>query len=308
MEWQVLASDPADDPASHSGVLQSIEVDDDEKVEDDDVFKIAAPKGVQTKNKAKNQAVASGIMNKNIPTMGAAKAQPEQRLGCPQCMKGELVQKRRDTFRFRETILVCEKVWNSNAKQVGGGCGYTMEINSEPLDGIKNKDDDGDADADSVSVTKVDKATNAAKTNKNRVSKREKTDMDELVAQERENGMQNPHAAAIMVGPPTDKFKEKPKEKIVVDLTSDDELLGIASPPKPTRKLPTPMIGAHAPIVIDDDETKPAAEFDELGSEDELQLIQLADKAEDARDELDEDDELELIEMTDKAAATMAPR
>jgi hypothetical protein len=305
MNWQALASDPADDPAAYSGVLQSIKVDDDEEEKDDDVAIVAAPKRLQTKNDTKNQVVASGTMNNNTPTMGAAKDEPKQRLGCPQCMKGELVERCRDTFRFRETILVCQKAYNSNTKEVGGACGYTMEINSEPLDGI-NKDDDGDG----VSVTKVVKAADAAKANKTRVSKREKTDMDELVAQEREKGMQNPHAAAIMVGPPMDKFKEKPKKKIVVDLTSDDELLGKAPAPvpKPTRKLPTPMIGAHAPIVIDDDEPKPATEFEELSSDDELQLIQLADKAADARDELDEDDELELIEMTDKAAATMASR
>ncbi|KAK4125281.1 hypothetical protein N657DRAFT_689595 [Parathielavia appendiculata] len=310
---EVLASDPADNPAAYSGVAQSIEVDNNEEEDDDDHSIISPSRARKNRTKANSRAAPSGTISKDFRNMDAGKDSSQQKLGCPQCMKGQLVQKCRDTFHFRETVLVCEKVWNGN--EAGGGCGYSMNLGSKPIGGNDDADyHDGD---DDVEITKVVETPDAAKKKDLKhgvtISGRKKKSMDDWIFEERERAMENPFAAAVMAGPPADKIKQKPKRKIVVDLTSDDELLGTSPVRRPkfsagaNHTMVGGAIGAHAPILIeDDDEPKAAAEFEDLGSDDELQLIQLADKAEDARDDLDEDDVLELIQMADKAVATMS--
>ncbi|KAK4102941.1 hypothetical protein N658DRAFT_558008 [Parathielavia hyrcaniae] len=306
---EVLDSDPADDPAVYRdpGVLPSIEFDEEEEEDDDDVLIVSPSKVPKKRTKATGRIAASGIFGKNIQKMDADEDSSQQKLGCPQCMKGKLVQKTRDNLLSLETVLVCEKIWNGD--QASGGCGYTMDLGIEPVGGNKKAAAASTAadDDDEVEITKVVRTPDAKKKQFGvpkptpALKKQKQQTLNDWVAEERDRAMRNPLAAAFMAGPPAEKIKDKPKKKkIVVDLTSDDELPRI-SPSRKAKLANRAMgnaIGPQAPIIIkddDDNKLKPAVEFEDLGSEDELQLIELADKAEDARDELNQNEEPKLI-------------
>jgi hypothetical protein len=138
---------------------------------------------------------------------------------------------------------------------------------------------------------------------------RERKEKYNMIMQERERAMADPLAAAVMVAPAV-----KAKKKVVVDLTEDDdgEFFGIS---RDTPRPPPPgaAIGPYAPIVIEDDEaegastakTTKAAAFDDFGSDDDMELIKLAEQANEAKDELDEHEELELMELADEIESSM---
>ncbi|KAK4155331.1 hypothetical protein C8A00DRAFT_13647 [Chaetomidium leptoderma] len=221
---ELLDSDPADNPAAFSGAAVQSPV-------------VAGGGG----GGDGNTTIAGQGLTASA-NMGNDKTEPK--LGCPQCMVGRLTKKCRDTFNWKETMLVCDKV--RVGKEMVGGCGYKMQIDSDAADdGAKTKADEKKKDG---GHTKPDKKA-----------------LEKLAAEDRAKGLNDPNAAAVLAAP---------GKKIVVDLTEDNELLGIPAPRAPPA---SSMVGAHAPIVIRDD-SEAAAEFDNLDSADELELIQLADQ------------------------------
>ncbi|SPQ19067.1 8ac9bc67-88eb-4467-aafd-c59d3e688eec [Thermothielavioides terrestris] len=255
---------------------------------------------------------------------------PHQRLGCPECMMGQLVQKCKDTFRWRERVLVCEKVWNG--QEWTGGCGYRLEIENGPNDdGVEEKEDGGGQVLGGVAAYRGP----CGKGMQQEQKAKRKEDEDKWLAEKMEKVRNNPLAAAVIAEP------EGSCKKVVVDLTEDEELVGASSQTLPA----TPMeVGGKETIYIEDDspvENHPRVEdspvdagFDELGSEDEMELIKVADRvgnaadrASDSRDDdldeevkfddldeeaelddLDEEDELELMKLADRAAASLPPQ
>ncbi|KAK4041961.1 hypothetical protein C8A01DRAFT_33949 [Parachaetomium inaequale] len=319
---ETLEEDPALNPASYSGSDQApalnmnMDIDGEEEGEEGD-FEIMGQGTVDTPSKLSGgKSIGAGKRRNNNNFKGPGtgtgngRDKPQQNLGCPECMQGRLVKKVKDTFRFNETVLVCEKVWNG--KDVVGGCGYKIDIGRDPVD-----EDDGGAAAaggsrDSATVAEAREKIKQMKKKSAQEIARERKEKYNMIMQERERAMADPLAAAVMVAPAV-----KAKKKVVVDLTEDDdgEFFGI------TRDTPRPppagaAIGPYAPIVIEDDEpeaagaagaakTTKAAAFDDFGSDDDMELIRLAEQANEAKDELDEHEELELMELADEIESSM---
>lgn len=176
---------------------------------------------------------------------------PKQKLGCPGCLKGRLVKKCKDTFNWKQPVLVCEKIWDG--KEVVGGCGYSIDL-----------DNDCAPTTPSAGV-----AGNAAKVVDSKVeeTERKNKDMENWVTQEQQRARNNPQSAAVLAGLVT-KFKKKN----VVDLTKD-----ASDSIKTTSSSVAAMVGAQAPILISDSDSEIAGDFDD---EDEAELMRMADEAE----------------------------
>jgi hypothetical protein len=322
--WTLLDSDPADDPARYNptagataataataavvskGRKRKItEVDEEEEMEDDDDDSHLAnlAKATPTKKRAGRMGAAAKNNNNN------EQDKPQQNLGCPECMVGRLAKKCKDTFSWRDAVLVCEQRWDSKLKKMVGGCGYRMELGDRAAPGsslsINNEDNGGIAAAAAQAAN--DKGN---KTEDREVARQKKKALNQWTAHERQKALKDPQAAAVLAGP-----APKRKKKVLVDLTEgDEELPGLPAPLGPST---SSVIGPHAPIVISDDEQEKAGGFDDgLGSEDELELAQLADQAAAIKkhskgdshkqqvphDDFDDDDELALMELADRTA------
>lgn len=242
-----------------------------------------SPAGGKNLFGSKNSPAGKTLFGNKIPTSG--KDTPQKNIGCPECIHGKLTEKIKSTFSFMETILVCEKVLDPQTMKVVGGCGYSMEI---------GRDGNG-AGAQA-------KAKDEAKKNPEDLE-REKKELDDLVAAERAKALANPNAAVVMAGP----VDNKPGKKVLVDLTEDDEVL---RRPAPAALPANTMVGAQAPIVIDDDEAeedeaKDGAEFDDVDSADEREMMRMAGgEPKDAADFDDDSVDDMLIELADKVQAS----
>ncbi|KAL2181049.1 uncharacterized protein P884DRAFT_274880 [Thermothelomyces heterothallicus CBS 202.75] len=242
---------------------------------------------------------SQAFSNRANDDRGAGRDTPQQRLGCPQCMQGRLFKKYKNVAPFTEAVLVREKI--RNGKNAMGGCGYKVDIGAEPAD-------DGDANAGAAITAdeqgKGERAANARaqirqiKKNSARQFARERKEKEKFIMEERARAVADPNAAAVMATPDP-KTKRK---KILVDLTSDDELLRPARP-----ELAGEAVGPYAPIFIvsSDDEAAPpvkparrpirtaevtigslqgpeATAPDDFDSVDEAELTRLAELAEQA--------------------------
>lgn len=256
------------------------------------------------KGKGKGKAVATaggpGLGMGLVPQGGGT---PAPKRGCAKCLVGTLVKKHRDTFRWTEVVLECERAWDGRSKQWVGGCGYSIEIERKPFD----NHDGGDGNGGGVGSGSPDGVASF----KTKVEKRAQWDAArqreefEEYAEELERAYNNPFAAAVMVAPGGDKLKNK----VVVDLTEDREELPDRSPspgvPASSAVRLVSMDSAREPIVLDDERVDDdAAEFDEFASDDELELMKLADQT--VNDDMDVDDELGLIELADRVSAAQA--
>jgi hypothetical protein len=319
---RVLDSDPADSsglykaassPASQAKGNEDEEEDDEEEQEDEDELQMAGPskiakfamakKGLSTPTRKlfgnKNATPGKKLFgdNKANPsktptgnkTPTPANDTPQKSVGCPVCITGKLTEKVKDIFHYTETIMVCEEFFDLETRKVVSGCGYILD---------PAEDSRGDGDA-----------KNGDKKKGAKDPEREKKELDELVAAEREKALANPNAAVVMAGP----AGKTPKKRVLVDLTDDDEMLGLRPSSGPSTNA---MIGAHAPIVIDDDEAedddkpevikaKDAADFDDIDTADEMELVRISDEANQATvADMDEQEERELMELTDKVEAS----
>jgi hypothetical protein len=234
---------------------------------------------------------------------------PQQQLGCPQCLKGRLVQKCKDTFRWRERLLVCEKVLVGQAWV--GGCGYTLELENGP----SSQESHGGMDRGGFEIVDMDAAdaegcTGASGGNTRGMGGRDKEDgkrRDTLgwTDAELRRAWANPLATAVPAAA-VDRFRKK----VVVDLTEGEEkgLPGSSS----WQTLPASsdlMVGGKPVLFVEDDEPPAATvRFEELSSDDERELIKMADRVGDKLDDLDAEDELELIELADRASGSMPPQ
>ncbi|KAH6854895.1 hypothetical protein B0I37DRAFT_350153 [Chaetomium sp. MPI-CAGE-AT-0009] len=285
---------------------------EEEEDEEEGDFEILGQSAVVTPSKAFGRRAGAATI---------ARDKPPQNLGCPECMVGRLAKRRRDNSRFTETMLVCEKAWNG--KDVVGGCGYQIDIGADPVEegparGASAGAERAGAGGVSATVAKAREEIKKLKKKSAREIAREKKEMDEWMAQERARALANPYAAAVMVAP-----NAKPKKKIVVDLTDDGEFTSL-----PPRGPPGgSAVGAYAPIFIEDDEDEIAqpiklnrptksnkpdklakiTKFDEFGSDDEMDLVRLAEEAaaQEAKDGMYEEDELALMELADQYSSPM---
>ncbi|KAK3298570.1 uncharacterized protein B0H64DRAFT_385528 [Chaetomium fimeti] len=299
-------------------VLVGVHDDDEEEEEEEGDFEILGHSTVVTPSKAFGRRVGVAAT--------AARDKPPQNLGCPECMVGRLTKRRRDGFRFTETMLVCEKAWDG--KDIVGGCGYQIDIGADPVEEGSSRGASAGAGAAeraaaggvSATVAKAREEIKKLRKKSAREIAREKKEMDEWTAQERARAMANPYAAAVMVAP-----NAKAKKKIVVDLTDDGEFTSL-----PPRGPPGGgAVGAYAPIFIDDDEdeiaqpirfNKPTkfnkpdklakiTKFDDFGSDDEMDLVRLAEEAtEEVKDGMNDEDELVLMELADQFSSPMSAK
>lgn len=303
------------------------EEDYEEEMEDGVDFEIVGQSAVVTPSKAfgRRLGVAASVARPGD------KSSSNQNLGCPECMVGRLAKRRKDNFRYTETVLVCEGAWNG--KDVGG-CGYQIDLGVDPVEeglaggpGVgagatvgagttSSAGADRRAGTGGISPAKAREEIKKLKKKSAREIAREKKEMDEWATKERARAMANPYAAAVMVVP-----NAKPKKKIVVDLTDDGEFTRPRGPPGGSA------VGAYAPIFIrdDDDEipqpiklnkpanfsnsAKPAkaTKFDEFGSDDEMDLVRLAEEAanEVKDDGLNDEDERVFMELVDRFSPPM---
>lgn len=205
---------------------------------------------------------------------GAVRAAPRKAVVCPRCGEGVLVEKGRDVFRWRERVLVCERV-----AEGGGGCGYREEVAGGG---------DGRAGAERAG--------------------------DEF-------------QAAVIARPPE-------RQRVVVDLTGDEEMPCLAGAEEKRTTFPTahgkavgemlrrdgrgpvqaavgerrdpqpetPSRGTGDVVAIEAGAGPGSTEFDDdLNSEEERELIRLADQV---MDDLNPEEELELIELADRVSAS----
>jgi hypothetical protein len=311
------------------------EEDEDEELELEDGvdFEIVGQSAVVTPSKAfgRRLGVAASVVRPGDKSSN-------QNLGCPECMVGRLAKRRKDNFRYSETMLVCEGAWNG--KEAVGGCGYQIDLGVDPVEdgpaggygvgagaavgagatpsagATAGTGADRRAGTGGISPAKAREEIKKLKKKSAREIAREKKEMDEWAAKERARAMANPYAAAVMAVP-----NSKPKKKIVVDLTDDGEFTRPRGPPGGSA------VGAYAPIFIrdDDDEipqpiqlNKPAnfsnpakaaknTKFDEFGSDDEMDLVRLAEEAaNEAKDGgLNDEDELMFMELADRFSSPM---
>ncbi|KAK4250888.1 hypothetical protein C7999DRAFT_28475 [Corynascus novoguineensis] len=182
----------------------------------------------------------------------AGRDTPQQRLGCPQCMQGRLTKRFKNISSSTEAVLVCADVWDG--KEMVGGCGYKIEIETEPV-----KDEDKDVVSSTGAAINQDKGESVvnARTQIQQLKRKsvrqlahERKEKEKFIVEQRARAMADPNAAALMVAP---TFKTE--KKVVVDLTRDDELHHIRP------ELIGEAVGPYAPILIpsSDDEAGPPA-------------------------------------------------
>ncbi|KAL2198481.1 hypothetical protein P885DRAFT_76088 [Corynascus similis CBS 632.67] len=179
----------------------------------------------------------------------AGRDTPQQRLGCPQCMQGRLTKKNKNLSPFTETVLVCADVWDG--KEMVAGCGYKIEIEAET---VKDEDRDvvsstGAAINQNNGESVVNARTQIRQLKRKLVRQLAHERKEKFIVEQRARAMADPNAAALMVAP---AFKAE--EKVVVDLTKDDELHRIRP------ELIGEAVGPYAPIFIpssDDDAGPP---------------------------------------------------
>jgi hypothetical protein len=320
---RVLDSDPADSSGLYkatSSPASQAKGGEEEEQEDEDELQMAGPskiakfamtkKGLSTPTRKlfsnknatpgkklfgdKKATAGKKLTGSNKPTPG--NDTPQKSVGCPECITGKLTEKVKDIFHFTQTIMVCEEVFDLETRKEVGGCGYILD---------PAEDSEGDGDGAGLQ----DKAKDGDKKEQAKNPGLEKRELDELVAAEREKALANPNAAVVMAGP----ANKTPKKKVLVDLTDDDEMLGLRPYSGPSAGA---MVGAHAPIVIDDDEAedddkpkddeaKDAGDFDDIDTADEMELVRISDEANQATvADMDEQEERELMELTDQVEAS----
>ncbi|KAK4239160.1 hypothetical protein C8A03DRAFT_14420 [Achaetomium macrosporum] len=330
---EVLESDPLKDPEFHQAQAEARVRAQSSSARGEELFRAGtvspfqstAPNMYENTNTAMAMTPTPVGVGASTISMGngTARDNPTHRYGCPECLKGRLVQKVRETSHWRERVLVCEKVWNAQEGGMMGGCGYKLEIENGPThDEDENEDEEAGYGygAGIVGGLMGKKGRNKMQEKKSKDEAEKRREVEEWEREARKWQLKNPMGAAVLPGPADGK------DKIVVDLTSDDELLASNSSWRlPASSMVGGEVGGSAPIYISDDELEDAgtgvsagagrgtgtgtAEFDDLGSDEEMELVKMADQADQAMDDdLGEEDELELMELADQVSSSMTPQ
>ncbi|KAK3310928.1 uncharacterized protein B0T15DRAFT_571398 [Chaetomium strumarium] len=345
---EVLESDPLNDPEFHQAQAEArvrAQSSSPRGGGGGELFRtgtgIANPFPAAAPNMYENTNTAMTMTMTPTPAGGAGD-NPTPRYGCPECLRGRLVQKVRETAQWRERVLVCEKVWNAKEGEMVGGCGYKLELENGPAydadeeeeEQQQQQQEDGEDKQHGYGYGAGVGGALMARSGKKKMQEKKKEkdeaekrrEVEEWEREAREWQLKNPFTAAILPGPADDK------DKIVVDLTSDDELLPqhSSSARLPASSMIVGEVGGSAPIYIsDDDEPEDGgmavsvsatatvdtvevsagtatAEFDDLGSDEEMELVKMADQVDQAiNDDLGEEEELELLELADQVSSSM---
>ncbi|GAB1311637.1 hypothetical protein MFIFM68171_01847 [Madurella fahalii] len=213
---------------------------------------------------------------------------------CSACGKGQLVERARDTFRWMERVLVCEGAVGRSGKgkggeEKGGGCGYLEMIPAGIVGGGREE-----GSVEGGAVREPDKK----KEGKGETAWRPQDELQEAAA------------AATSAAVEAIEMMKRRRGAEVIDLTEDgedegEELTLVAVVPKangPKKGITTalPMVSGR---IRKDARAAEEDEFTDFDSEDEMELIRLADTV---VDDLDEEDELQLVELADRVSASMS--
>jgi hypothetical protein len=361
---EALESDPLNDPQFHQAQAEARVRAQSSSARGgggEELFRLGTANpfpNVTPPNMYENTSTAMTMTSPSMPAGGAGD-NPTHRYGCPECLRGRLVQKVRESSHWRERVLVCEKVWDLQEAEMVGGCGYKLELENGPAyDEEEEHEDEQHGYGYGAGVgggLMARKGRNKLKEKKDKREKDEaerRREVEEWEREAREWQLNNPLTAAVLPGPADDD-----KNKIVVDLTSDDELLpqdsSLGRPPAPS--LVGGEVGGSAPIYISDDEEPEnagrgrravsgnanasagtiagaimtgsaggvnatveagtggtaTAEFDDLGSDEEMELVKIADQVGRGRRVMDDDDllpeeeEIELLELADQVSSSI---
>ncbi|KAL2263417.1 hypothetical protein VTK26DRAFT_6878 [Humicola hyalothermophila] len=188
--------------------------------------------------------------------------------GCPRCGQGRLVEEERDWRRWWERVWVCRK-GDGNWE----GCGYrkVVGVGGDVQDGRDDGGGSGEGTATGAQRTEPNEFQGAVIFDRP-APVVDLTDLEEETV---------PHPCATV--PSTTTWPER----------------------RPIRTPATPTREQANVVVIDDKEEPGITDYGDFGSEDERELVQLADQI---MEELDEQEELELIEMADKVSAAVSQR
>ncbi|KAL2019591.1 hypothetical protein VTK56DRAFT_9488 [Thermocarpiscus australiensis] len=203
---------------------------------------------------------------------------------CPACGEGNLVEKCRDTFRWREKVRVCEGKKGGRGR---GGCGYGQEVGAGGDDqekggeGVKESKREKEKDGFWVEAARVVAAgATAGPAGRRR-------EVIDLTVDEAEAPRAS-RAALARLGERRPTKPTTPRKSVVVigdeEPRVEDSGTGYSGE-RGAGKKGAGKKGAGK------------GNFIELDSDEETEFIRLADHV---PDELDEEDELRLIEFADK--------